>query len=133
MKKVQSKNIRLSDDARRVAWMLGEAGSEGLLCILATLKAEVGEVDGIVERCIEAITELVGKKLARLVLRSSKGMEQSWPVEGCPETSTRSALFAFFEPELFGKVARKWTGDEVELHVDLTKRELIYGTGISQD
>jgi len=133
MKKVQSKNIRLSDDARRVVWMLGEAGSEGLLCILATLKAEVGEVDGIVERCIEAITELVEKKLARLVFISSKGMEQSWPVEGSLETRTRSALCTFYEPELFGKIERKWSGDDVELQVDLTKRQLIYGIGSSQD
>lgn len=133
MKKVHSKNLWLSDDARRVAWMLEEAGSEGLPCILATLKCEVGEVDGIVERCIEAITELVDKKLARPVLRSSKGMEQSWPVEGSPETSTRSALFAFYEPELNGRTDRKLTGDDVELHVDLSKRELIYGTGISKD
>lgn len=133
MKKVHSKNLWLSDDSRRVAWMLEEAGSLELVSILATLKCDVGEVDGIVERCIEAITELVEKKLTRLVLRSSKGMEQSWPVEGSPETSTRPALFAFYEPELSGRTDRKWTGDEVELHVDLFKRELIYGTSISKD
>lgn len=133
MKNVQSKNLRLSDDARRVAWVLEEAGSENLLCILATLRAEVGDVQDIVARCIEAIVELLEKELARLVRHSSNGMEQSWPEENAIETNPERALRVFFEPELFSKPARIQNRDQIELHVDLSKRKLIYGAGASED
>ncbi|CAG0962731.1 hypothetical protein ANRL2_01022 [Anaerolineae bacterium] len=133
MKKVQSKNIRLSDDARRVAWMFEDGGCLNLLAVLETLRQEVGDVKDVVERCIRATTELIEKQLARLVRCSLNGMEQTWPEDGAKESKPERAIRVYFEPELSGNPARIEIRGEIELQIDQSKRHLIYGSGPSKD